>query len=180
MNMEVNKILAAFLIAGIVAMISGFIASGVISTGGHGEHQENAYHIDVAEASTSGTKVKKVAVAEPISALLASADIEKGKKLSKACASCHSFNKGGKAKTGPNLWNIVGRDIGSVNGFAYSSAMKEKGGKWDYKELNSFIWKPRKTMAGTKMTYIGMKKTKQRADIIAWMRTLSDNPKPLP
>ena len=169
MNMEQNKIFAALLLAGIIAMVSGIFADGAI----HSEDLEKpAYVIEVADAGTAtpGADAKPKG-AEPIADLLATADLVRGKKLSKACAACHTFDKGGAKKTGPNLWNIVGRQTASAD-FAYSSAMKEKSGNWTTDELNSFLWKPKKAVVGTKMNYIGMRKTKDRAALIAWLDTL--------
>ena len=175
MSLKWNKIFAAILIAGIVAKLSGFV-SGIIF---HVDEMEtNAYEIVVADAPTAGGTVE--AVAEPILSLLAGADIAKGEKLSKACAACHTFEKGGSNGVGPNLWGVVGQAKGAHAGFAYSDGMQAKGGNWDYQSLNAFLWKPQKFIDGTKMNYIGLKKPSQRADLIAWLRTLSDNPIALP
>ncbi len=112
--------------------------------------------------------------------LLATADVKKGKKISKSCAACHSFDKGGKNKMGPNLWNIVNRDIATVEGFKYSKAMQNAGGKWSYDKLNKFLTKPREDIKGTKMSFAGVKKLEDRAALIAWLRSLSDSPAQLP
>ena len=113
-------------------------------------------------------------------ALLEGADIAKGEKITKACAACHSFEKGGPVKQGPNLWNIVMADKAAAAGFDYSDALKEKGGKWDYDSLNKFLWKPKKYASGTKMNFIGLKKPEDRAAIIAWLRQQADSPAALP
>ena len=128
----------------------------------------------------AGTGVAAPVGPEPILALLANANIEKGQKLSKACAACHSFDNGGADKVGPNLWNVVNRPIGSKAGFAYSDVLASAGEDWTFENLNAFMWKPKKSYPGTKMNYIGLKKPQQRADIIMWLRTLSDNPVALP
>ena len=174
--MESNKIFAAVLVAGIVAMLSGFTAKRLIPS--H-TPEKDSYVIEVAETPKSGAPVKKK-VAEPVSDLLASADVARGKKLSKACAACHSFTKGGPHRVGPNLWDVVGKDIASNAGFSYSDVMSAKEGKWDYETIGTFLWKPKKFAPGTKMSYIGMKKTKDRANLIAWLRTLSEAPVALP
>jgi cytochrome c len=177
--MEFNKIFASILLAGIIAMLSGFVSRSVV----HVEAiDKDAYVIEAAETNAAGAPAKP-AGAEPILALLESADIAKGKKLAKACAACHSFDKGGANKVGPNLWNVVNAAISSKDGFAYSDALKAKnaeGVKWTYEELNAFLYKPKKYALGTKMSYIGMKKVKDRANMVAWLRSLSDNPAPLP
>lgn len=175
MSLEWNKIFAAVLIAGIVAKLTGFVANKAY----HVEDlKENAYIVEMAEAAPG--EVKKEKVAEPILALLATADLERGKKLSRACAACHSFEKGGENRVGPYLWGTVGAKKGHSTGFAYSTALLEKGGDWNYQSLNKFLWKPKKYIAGTKMNYIGLKKPQDRANMIAWLRTLSDTPLALP
>jgi len=118
---------------------------------------------------------------EPVAPLLASADLANGEKLSKACAACHSFDKGGPNKVGPNLWNIVGAKHAHAEGFAYSDAIAAMADKpWSYEELNAFLAAPKVYAPGTKMGYAGMKKVEDRADLIAWLRSLSDSPQPLP
>ena len=175
-NMEFNKIFAALLVAGIIASFSGFLAKTL--THPH-ELKKNAYSIEVAEDSAGGGK--KVKKAEPVLALIANADIARGKKLSKACAACHTFNKGGANGVGPNQYGVVGRSKEAVSGFAYSGTLGAQGGsKWTYAELNKFLWKPKAYAKGTKMNYIGLKKPEDRAAMIAWMRTLADKPIPLP
>ncbi|GJL85578.1 MAG: cysteine desulfurase [Micavibrio sp.] len=174
-SFEFNKIFAAVLVAGITAMFAGFVAENVI----HAHALEkDAVEIEGVESSGGGVAVEKLA--EPVLHLVASADVEKGKKLSKACASCHSFEKGGPVKTGPTLWGVVGSSKGGTSGFGYSSGMMEMGGKWSYADLNKFLWKPKKFVSGTKMNFIGLKKPEDRAAMIAWLRTLSDSPKALP
>ncbi len=123
---------------------------------------------------------EKSELSNPIIALLASADIAKGARISKSCAACHSFNKGGKNKQGPNLWGIVGKGKADKDGFSYSDAMKSVGGIWDYDSLNSFLTKPKKYIKGTKMNFAGLRKDKDRAALIIWLREQSDAPFALP
>jgi cytochrome c len=174
--MEFNKIFAAILVAGVIAMFAGFIAKQM--TNPH-ELKENAYKIDGVEAAGGKAKVEKVA--EPILAMLAEADIVRGQKVAKACAACHSFDKGGRNGVGPALWNVVGSKKQNAGGFSYSGALNSQGGDvWNYAELNKFLWKPKKYAPGTKMNYVGIKKPTDRAAVVAWLRTLSDSPKALP
>ena len=112
--------------------------------------------------------------------LLAKADPARGQALTKVCATCHTFDKGGAAKVGPNLYNVVDRAKGSEAGFAYSDAMKAKGGKWTFEDLNAFITNPKAFVDGTKMAFGGEPDAGKRADIIAYLRSLSDSPAPLP
>ena len=111
--------------------------------------------------------------------LLAAADPKKGEGLVKPCATCHSFEKGGAAKVGPPLYGVVGRPIAST-GFAYSDALKGKGGNWSFENLNEFITAPANFAKGTKMAFAGEKDPKKRADIEAYLRSLADTPAPLP
>lgn len=120
---------------------------------------------------------------DPIEPLLASASVEKGMKVAQQCLQCHVLKKdGGRGgKLGPNLWNVVGRPIADQKDMDYSNALLSKASQtWTYENLNHFLWKPRDFVHGTKMSFAGLKKTEQRAEVIAYLRTLSDTPVPLP
>ncbi len=172
-----NKAFAAVLIAGIVAMLSGFISENLVSPKALAQ---DAVPVEAAEGGGGAGGPAKTAGPEPVLRLLASADVTKGEKISKACAACHSFDNGGADKVGPNLWSLVGRDKGKKAGFSYSAGMEKAGGQWDYNALNHFLYKPKDFVSGTKMTFAGLKKTEDRAALIAWLRTLSPSPAPLP
>ena len=116
----------------------------------------------------------------PIAVALKKADADSGTKLARACQACHAFEKGGASKVGPPLWGIVSRKVANVDGFAYSDAMKKKGGDWGYDELYKFLANPKGVIAGTKMGFAGYPKPDNRADVIAYLRTLADTPVPLP
>jgi cytochrome c len=117
----------------------------------------------------------------PLPTLLAKANIEKGKNTAKQCQACHTFEKGGPNRVGPNLWGIVDDERGKDRGgFNFSQAMKTKGGKWTFDELNKFLKAPRDYIPGTAMTFAGISNDQQRADVIAFLDTLADNPVPLP
>lgn len=170
MNLEQNKILAAVLVAGIAASLSGFIAHRVV----HAEPlTENTYKIEgVVASAESGGAPAAPAKAEPIDGLMASADAAQGEKVSKVCASCHTFDKGGANRVGPNLAGIVGAKHAHAAGFAYSDAMKAKSGEtWTEEALNEFLWNPKQAVPGTKMGFAGVKKPEDRAALIKWMKT---------
>ena len=116
----------------------------------------------------------------PLPVRLAKASVEKGQATAKQCQACHTFEKGGPNRVGPNLWNVVGNERGEGRGFNFSAAMKAKGGKWTYDELDKFLTDPRGYISGTAMTFAGIKNEQQRADVIDYLHTLSDNPGPLP
>ena len=159
-----------------------------------GEIEEPAYplmEVDEAapaeEAVAEEQPVEGVAESESpadesggIAALLAAADMDAGAKVSKKCAACHSFDKGGRNKVGPNLWDIVGKAVASGEGYKYSNALAGLGGEWTYDNLDAFLAKPKEFAAGTKMSFAGIKDAEDRADLIAFLRGLSDDPKPLP
>ncbi len=176
MNMEFNKIFAAVLVAGIAASFTGFVSHKLVHP--HKLH-ENAYKIEgVADAGVGGATAP--AGPEPILALLASADLAKGEQSAKVCATCHNFSKGGANGIGPGLWNVVNHDKGAHAGFAYSDTLKNMDGEWSYANLNKFLWKPKAYVEGTKMNFVGLKKPEDRANVIAYLRTLSDSPAALP
>jgi cytochrome c2 len=175
-SLETNKTLAALLTAGIIA--SG---SGVVSRILYHPHvpEENAYVIEVPEAAAQKGEAA-TAEAVPLPALLAQANPEKGASEAKKCAACHSEEKGGAIKIGPPLWGVVGRDIASVEGFEYSDALRGKEGQWTYENIFEFIHGPKEWAPGTKMTFAGIKSPEGRANLLVYLRTLSDQPVPLP
>jgi len=134
--------------------------------------------------SSSGPSATTAAPAAPketpLPELLAKADAKKGEADAKICATCHNFDKGGGAKIGPDLWGVVGRPVASAAGFAYSDSIKSVGGDWSYAKLNDWISNPKGMAAGTKMAFAGEKDAQKRADILAYLQTLSDQPVPFP
>jgi cytochrome c2 len=111
--------------------------------------------------------------------LLAHADIDAGAKAARKCAACHSFEEGGANKIGPPLWGVIGRDVAALD-FAYSDALSEKEGAWDYQALDAFLAEPREWAPGTKMAFVGIREPEERADVILYLRSLSNEPAPLP
>jgi cytochrome c len=118
--------------------------------------------------------------AEPLPVLLANADAKKGEQFAKVCQTCHNFEKGAGPKIGPPLWGVAGRPIASVPGFSYSDSLKAVGGDWTWEALNTMVSSPKMEASGTKMAFPGEKDPQRRADILAFLQTLSDSPVPFP
>ncbi len=172
------KAVGAGLVALLVAVFIGQVGNHVFEA--H-ELEENAYPIHVADAESSeGGQQAAVETVDPVGPLLADADVAAGEGAAAKCASCHTFDEGGAAKAGPNLYNVVGRDRASVEGFGYSTAMTEAGGTWDFESLNLFLKKPSDVVPGTVMGFAGLRSASERANLIAYMRTLSAEPVALP
>ncbi len=149
---------------------------------GEGAPEKSGYEVAAMVDSGAGKAVAEAAKVPdaPIAVAMKTSDADTGKNLTKACQACHSFEKGGANKVGPNLWGIIGRKPGSHEGFAYSEAMKAKAGAWGYEEIYAFLANPKVVVAGTKMGYAGMPKFEDRANVLAYLRTLADAPVPMP
>lgn len=176
---EWNKVIGAILVALLVIKVADIAGDAAL----HAKVlAKPAYPIAGVTPAKTTTKVAKAAPVKipAIGPLLAKASVDEGKKVARKCAICHNFEKGAGTKIGPDLWNVVGRTMGQGDNFNFSDAMKKKGAKIDYKTLNHFLYDPQTFVPGTKMTFTGVKDPQERADVIAFLRTLSDNPKPLP
>lgn len=177
-SFELNKIAGAALFALLIIM-------GVNQVGNMVVHPkklaEAAYKIDVPDAPAAGGAPAAAEEQDPpVAGLLTAANVDAGKKAFGKCASCHGTEKGGPAKVGPNLFDIVGGPKAHMAGFAYSDGLKKTEGAWTYDNLYAFLKNPKAYAPGTKMAYAGSKSPKERADLIAYLRSLSDSPKPLP
>jgi cytochrome c len=172
-TLEINKIAGAILLVLLVGHVISILGDSLVSPRAHGPAA-------VAIEGGPAPGPKKEEKIEPVSALLAAASVDKGKSVFKKCEACHNADKGGPNKIGPNLFGVIGRPVASHAGFDYSGALKSKGGEWDYEKINDFIAAPSKYAPGTKMTFVGLDKVKDRADVIAYLRGQSDSPAPLP
>ena len=177
-SFELNKIIAAILMVALLVIGLGKIADGVF----HVKKPKNpGYQVEVESQLTSGTsQAAEVAEKIDIGAFMTLGDVASGEKIFKKCAACHSINKGGKNKIGPALYNVVGRAVGGVDNYKYSKTLASYGKEWTFGELNGFLIKPSSYLKGTKMSYAGLRKEKDRASVIKYLNQNSDNPKPLP
>jgi cytochrome c len=175
-SFEINKILGA-LLGTCLVLLAVHIASGAIFT--PTVPAKPGYEIAVKQEQPAQAQAAAPA-AQPIETLLASASPEHGAQTAKQCQACHNFQEGQGAKIGPDLYGVVGRPIASVQGFNYSAALKGKQGSWTVDLLNTWLTKPSAFAPGTAMTFAGLANEKQRADVIAYLNTLSAHPQPLP
>lgn len=176
-SFELNKIMGALLGCCLV-LLSLNIAAGAIFA--PVKPAKPGYDIAVPETPAGGAPAGPAEPEKPIAELLASSDVAKGEQSAKKCAACHTFNKGGPNRVGPNLWGVVERPKGTEGGFNYSAALKGKGGNWSYDDLNKFLANPKGFVQGTNMQFAGINRASERADLINYLHTLSDAPKPLP
>jgi cytochrome c len=175
-SLEFNKVAGAILGTCLFTLALNIAAGAVFAPQ---KPAKPGYDIAVTEQPAGGDKAA-AAPAQPIEVLLASASTERGQNSAKACQACHSFEKGGPNKVGPNLWGVVNRPRASEPGFNYSAAMKGKPGNWSFDELNKFLAGPQAYIPGTAMSFAGLTRDTARADVIDYLRTLADSPVPLP
>ena len=138
--------------------------------------EKSAYQITVASQTEESGDSASSDKSGDIMALLASANASEGEKVFKKCASCHRISKGGKNKIGPALWGVIGRQVGTVAEYKYSKSLIAYGKKWSFEEMNGFLIKPKEWIPGTKMAFAGLKNEKDRASLILYMNSQSDQP----
>ena len=174
MDDRFNTIAGWVLFAGIVALGSSIVASEVFHSG---RAEKMGYPIEgvVLEGEGGGAEAEK-----PIEFYLASADPAKGQQVFNKCTACHNAEKGGANQLGPNLWGVLGEPVGKGKGFAFSPALAEKGGNWNWDNLSQWLHSPKNFAPGTKMTFAGISNPQDRANLIAFLNSKSDHPLPPP
>jgi cytochrome c len=173
MDDRFNTIAGWVLFAGIVALGSSIVAGEMF----HSERPEKMGY-PIAGVEQEGGEA--AAAEQPIEVYLAKADPAKGQQVFNKCMACHNADKGGANQLGPNLWDVIGEPIGQGKGFAFSDALSKKGGTWNWDNLSQWLTSPKAFAPGTKMTFAGLSNPQDRADVIAFLNTHSDGPKPLP
>ena len=178
-SFELNKIIGAILGTCILVLVTSFAAGALFAAR---MPEKPGFEIAVKEDASHGAGAKEAAApSEPIEKLLQTASVEKGAGAAKKCAACHTFEKGGPNRVGPNLFGVLNEKKGEgKGGFNFSAAMKAKGGTWTYDDLNKFISNPKGFVPGTAMGFAGIQKDSERADVIAYLNSLSEKPAPLP
>ncbi|MEP2781637.1 MAG: cytochrome c family protein [Pseudoruegeria sp.] len=169
-TMTLTKITAGLCGSLLIFLLGGWVGESLFHTGGghgdHGDEHATGYLIEVASSDTA-----EVEVGPSFTELLATADVAKGEKVFGKCKACHKLEDGANG-TGPTLFNVVNRDIGSVAGFGYSATLAEMEGNWEYDSLDGFLTNPKKYAAGTKMAFAGLKKVQDRANLVAYLETI--------
>ena len=178
-SFEINKIIAAILLTVLIIIGIGKFTDILFHVD---KPQQSAYKIEGLEKASTSTSIEETKTEEKvdIAQLLAMGDLAHGAKVFKKCSACHMIASDGKNMIGPNLWNVIGRQAGSVDDYKYSKAMVAYAKKWSFEEMNSYLIKPQAYIKGTKMAYAGLRKEKDRASVILYMNSKSNNPKPLP
>jgi cytochrome c len=176
---EVNKT-AGWVLAALLVIFSGRTLLDIV----YREHkpEKPGWALPVTEGPVTTAPGKAAPAFEPaqVVALLSKANPDAGQDIFKRCLQCHTVDKGGPNKVGPNLWGVVGRKPAQHAGFPYSEAMKKSDGEWSWEKLATYLHDPRGTIPGNKMAFAGIKDSQELADLLVYMRKMSDSPAPLP
>ena len=180
-SFEINKIIAAILLTALIVIGIGKIVDVLFYVE---KPKLSAYKVEgidnVGSTQEVSAKTAKVVEAVDIKALLAMGDVAHGEKVFKKCSACHMIAADGKNKIGPNLWGVIGRTAGAIDGYNYSKAMTAYAKEWTFEEMNSYLIKPQAYIKGTKMAFAGLRKEKDRASVILYMNSKSASPKAIP
>jgi cytochrome c len=178
MSLEANKAFAAVLTAGIAFMVAGFIGQQVV----HPKKLEKVAITIEGVPDASGAPAAAAPAIPEIAPLLAAANVDNGRQIAgRLCSACHTFEEGGPNKVGPNLYGVVGGSHAHKGDFNYSPPMAALHDKpWSYEDLNHFLAGPARYVRGTRMAFSGISNVGQRADVIAYLRSLAASPQPLP
>ena len=179
-SFELNKIIGAILMTALIVIGINKLSDAIFYVE---KPKQSAYKIEGVELAPSSSQVStqvKEVVQLDIKEILAMGDLSHGEKVFKKCSACHIVAKGGKNKIGPALYGIVGRASAVSEGYSYSKALKAHGKNWNFEELNAYLLKPQAHIKGTKMAFAGLRKDKDRASIILYLNSQSDNPLPTP
>jgi cytochrome c len=176
-SFELNKILGAVLGTCLALLSLNIAANALFST--H-PPEKPGYEIAVPEQAATGTQPGPAEADDPLPVRFAKADVGRGENSAKKCVACHTFGKGEPNRVGPNLWGIVGRPKASEAGFNYSAAMKAQKGNWTLEDLDVYLKNPRAAVPGTNMSFAGIPRASERADLLAFLNGKADNPAPLP
>jgi len=176
-SFEFNKIAGGVLFSVLVLLVVGQISSFLMSPT---VPDKVAYPVPESEEGADSTKADAAEDKPSLGALMAEADVGRGKKAAKKCAACHTFDEGGANRVGPNLYGIVNGDAAHIDGFSYSDALKNMEGGWTFEALDAFIANPRVAVPGTKMAFAGVRRPGERADLLLYLRSLGDADAELP
>jgi cytochrome c len=176
-SFELNKILGAVLGTCLILLSLNIAAGALFST--H-PPAKPGYDIAVPEQAATGPQAGPAEADPPLPERFAKAEVGRGETSAKKCVACHTFGKGEPNRVGPNLWGIVGRQKASETGFNYSAAMRAQKGNWTLEDLDVYLKNPRAAVPGTNMSFAGIPRAGERADLLAYLNDKADNPAPLP
>ena len=189
-GLGVNKVMASVLMVGLTVLGLQTLSGAVFSDGGHGKPHGEAGHEGEAppkfafmpDMPEEVIEAETVVDAGPLDfgRIIPAADLGAGERIAKLCIACHTLEKGGADKTGPHMWDVMGRPAGAVAGFKYSDAMLAYAKPWSYQNMYDYLENPRGYVPGTAMSFAGVKKSQDRVNLIAYLHSLSDAPIPLP
>ena len=178
-SFEINKIVAAVLLVALLVIGIGKL-SDVIFYVEKPEKPGYSVEVEQAVASTSQSSAETIEEKIDIAALMALGDLAIGEKVFKKCAACHVIEKGGANKIGPALYGVLGRKVAAIDDYKYSQALVDHGKEWTFEEMNGYLKKPQSWIKGTKMSFAGLRKEKDRASVILFLNKYSDSPLQLP